>query len=649
MKHDVTIKGFFFFVLLCDGLPCGSHGQDDRNVWEETFRDGRIGGWVGYGGDSVCKIVKESTAKQNALMATFTDASSDAWAHRGLRIDFKKSISRDAFKYIHFDYRIDRPVKAIGYFLQDEENNMWRVFSGSVVAGRWARSVVKESAFKFGWGKKPPGNRASKIVRLYLFVETPNVNTGTQFRLFVDNVTLSKDAPEQLVEPIDAGPIAARERYLLLDSRLVESTRNSRLAVGTVTRHPANPLFGQELPWEQTIHHMYANVMFDEEDRLYKIWYFTTISGPPNQVDWGQHVTPGPLAPKEKRLGNFATCYAVSKDGIRWEKPALDVYRYKGKPTNIVVWGTHGTGVFKDVNDADPKRRYKRIAGRHPHGSLDAAFSADGIRWGKRFPIASVRGDTHNNALWAPELKKYVAFTREYPPPGIRTVLRMESEDFVKWSPPVEVLRGPIEAQTYSMPVFRYADIYLGLVAIYHTSGELHGRVTTELAWSPDTKIWRRIDEGNPLISLCEKVGDVNWGCIYAASRPVVLEDEIRIYYSGQKKTHDWNDGWLCLARLRRDGWAGYLPRDDAGPAVLVTNPILCDGRTMRVTADIRNGGSVKVTLLDDSGKSISEGLTLTTDVTDAAAADVSALQGERVRVRFDFRRAQVYSLRFVK
>jgi hypothetical protein len=636
-------------LWFCVGLPCLSYGQDG-DIWTKSFRDGKIGGWVGYGGDSVCKIAKDPAADKNVLMTTFSDASADAWAHRGVRIEFKEAISRDALKYIQFDYKIDRPAKTFGYFLQDEEDNMWRVFSGAVITGKWARSVVKESAFKFGWGKKPPGNRASKIVRLYLFVETPKVNTGTQFTLFVDNVTLSVDAPpEQPLEPIDAGPIAARERYLLLDSRLIDTTENARLAVGTVTKHPANPLFGQELPWEQTMHHMYANVMFDTEDGLYKIWYFTTISGPPQQADWGQHVTPGPLAPKEKRQGNFATLYAVSKDGIRWKKPALDVYRYKSEPTNIVVWGTHGTGIFKDPNATDLKRRYKRIAGRHPHGNLDASFSADGIHWGKRFPIARARGDTHNNALWAPELNRYVAFTREYPPPGIRTVLRMESEDFVNWSTPVEVLRGPIEAQSYSMPVFRYADIYLGLVAIYHTSGDLHGRVTTELAWSPDTKIWRRIDRGNAIIPLSEKVGDINWGCIYAASRPVVLDDEIRIYYSGQKKTHDWNDGWLCLATLRPDGWAGYVPRDDTKPAVLVTDPILCDGNSLRVTADIPDDGSVKVSVLDKAGKAIVKGSTLTTDVTDAVAADVSSHQGERVRVRFEFRKSQVYALGFTE
>ena len=634
-----------YVVWFCLGLPCWSYGQPS-DVWKQSFGGGKLGAWVGYGGDSVCRIAREPTAQKNALLTTFSDASPDAWAHRGIRIDFKQGISRDAFQYIHWDYKLNRPAKAIGCFLQDEDNNIWRALSRRVITGTWVRHVIKESAFRFGWGQKPPGNREAKIIRLYVFAETPQVNTGARFRLFVDNVTLSKNAPPGLDVPRAAGPIAARERYLLLDSRLIDTVINARLAVGTVHKHPANPLFGQELPWEHKTHHMYANVVFDSDTRLYKIWYFTTISGPPGQVNWGQHVTPGPRAPPEKPLGNCATLYAVSQDGIRWEKPALNVYRYKGRPTNIVVWGTHGTGIFKDVNGADPQRRFKRIASRHPHGTLDAAFSADGIHWGQRFPIAKIRGDTHNNALWAPELKKYVAFTREYPPPGIRTVLRMESADFVNWSTPVEVLRGPMEAQTYSMPVFRYADIYLGLGAIFHTSGDLHGRVTTELAWSPDTKVWRRIDEGTPLIPLSDKIGAIDWGCIYAASSPVVLKDKIRIYYSGQKRPHDWNDGWLCLATLRPDGWAGYVPRDSK-PAGLVTHPVLCDGKSLWVTADIRDSGSVKVSMLDQTGKPLVSASVPPTTASEAVTADVTAHRGKRVRLRFEFHNADVYSFGF--
>ena len=67
----------------------------------------------------------------------------------------------------------------------------------------------------------------------------------------------------------------------------------------------------------------------------------------------------------------------------------------------------------------------------------------------------NVRGDTHNNALWAPTLGKYVAFTRTYGGRRRRTrqVARTESTDFVKWTPQkVVMMEAP--NQTYSMPVF---------------------------------------------------------------------------------------------------------------------------------------------------------------------------------------------------
>jgi hypothetical protein len=48
------------------------------------------------------------------------------------------------------------------------------------------------------------------------------------------------------------GDCAASERskYLLLDSRLVAKSENAKLTLGEVRKHPANPLFGEDKPWE---------------------------------------------------------------------------------------------------------------------------------------------------------------------------------------------------------------------------------------------------------------------------------------------------------------------------------------------------------------------------------------------------------------
>ncbi len=41
-----------------------------------------------------------------------------------------------------------------------------------------------------------------------------------------------------------------RDRYLLLDSRIIESTKNAKMTVGTVRNDKNNPLFKEDKQWE---------------------------------------------------------------------------------------------------------------------------------------------------------------------------------------------------------------------------------------------------------------------------------------------------------------------------------------------------------------------------------------------------------------
>ena len=488
--------------------------------------------------------------------------------------------------------------------------------------------------------------------------------------------------------PASPVPLPAREKYLLLDSRVIERVENAVLRVGTVTKHPANPLIRDELPWETEAGNMYPNVVFDETEQLFKMWY-ETMNSPimEGQAVWINDITPGSQAfdqfgetvvrpgasgrkwrvmKENLSQGNCTLLYAVSKDGIRWEKPALDVYRYKGKPTNIVVLRTHGTGVFRDAHEPDPNRRYKMInSGPAPGGRPHVAFSPNGINWSDPVDTrVTAAADTHNNAIWAPDLKRYVAITRGWgegalgwnlPDPlpwkkmagsGVRTVVRFDSEDYIHWTQPVEVLRGPANAQTHDLHVFCHAGVYLGLTGILGVGPEKR-RFQTELAWSPDSKAWNRIDEGAPMIPLGEKPGDYDWGCIFAASSPVVLKDEIRLYYCGSSVGMTLNAKVQCLATLRPDGWAGYTPKDESQPAVVLTRTFACNGKALRLTADVGGGGSVKVTVLDVAGKVMAEGQPITATVTDGVAAEVAQCQGQAVRVRLELRKAKVYALAF--
>jgi hypothetical protein len=109
-------------------------------------------------------------------------------------------------------------------------------------------------------------------------------------------------------------------RFLLLDKRIIEKTENVKLEVGKAEKHPANPLFGEEKDWEMRFDNLYGNVIFDEEERIYKCWYSPFI------VDSSAHGMA-----LEQRMRDYSEppkremgiCYATSEDGINWEKPEL--------------------------------------------------------------------------------------------------------------------------------------------------------------------------------------------------------------------------------------------------------------------------------------------------------------------------------------
>jgi hypothetical protein len=432
-------------------------------------------------------------------------------------------------------------------------------------------------------------------------------------------------------------------RYLLLDGRMIERVENADLRLGTMEKHPANPLFGEEHPWEARFDNLYPNVIRDEQEGIYKIWYKTftrdAVTEDGQAVPTAQRVR-GTYGKFPRKRGD-GLCYAVSRDGLKWEKPLLDLHPWEGQPSNLVAVGNHGVGVFKDLHETDPARRYKMLM---RSGSMAVRFSADGLHWGE---IVSCReidaaGDSHNNAFWSPERKAYVGITRLFAQgPRQRVVGWTESRDFVNWTPAKEVLRGEPTAQLYSMPVFRYAGVYLGLPAIFDTRED---RVHTELAWSPDTITWRRIEPGRALIPRGKTDGDYDWGCVYA-SVPVILKDQVRIYYGASNGPHtDWRDTYLALATLRPDGFAGYAPQDPSRPAVVVTRTLEAAGGEVRITADIEPGGWVEATLFDEKGNAQAVGRRVTRSVTDGLAVALDPRQRGKVRLRLQFQRAQVYS-----
>ena len=457
-----------------------------------------------------------------------------------------------------------------------------------------------------------------------------------------------------------------RERYLLLDSRIVDSVVNAELTIGKVRKHEANPLFEEDKPWEQRFDNLYANVIYDEQEKIYKSWYSPFIIDVSSKDITIQQRRERDYRPPAREM---AICYATSKDGINWVKPELGLVEFEGSKANNILWrgtprtgletgdegtwvGPHGSGIFKDLREPNPNRRYKALI---KYGILSVAFSPDGIHWDEAIacPEADSAGDTHNNAFWAPTLGKYVGITREWGEPFGRQVARTTSEDFINWEKCEIVLEGiDPRYQTYSMPVFYHGGIYLGLVAIHDQDDDV---VWTELTWSPDTIKWHRVLPGTPFIGNDGKEGDYDWGCVYAAACPIFLDNEIRLYYGGSDGHHNiWRNGFFCLATLRPDGFAGFRPIASDQLATITTTPIPHRQKTLRVSADVKPQGYVKVRLLNRHRALLAESAPLQGHLTDRkltwpSGFSFDQLGSDPVHIQFEIQDATVYSFSFAE
>ena len=441
------------------------------------------------------------------------------------------------------------------------------------------------------------------------------------------------------------------KRYLLLNKANVSLVSNLALQVGSVEKHPSNPLFQETHPWEQRFDNLYGNIVYDSEEGLYKCWYSPFIVAHRTTKMTKQQRLDIPFkAHPDQEMG---VCYAESKDGICWSKPEVGRVGYYGKKNNnLVMRSVHGAGIFKDDVEEDPNRRYKMLC-----QGLQVGFSSNGIEWSPTQKInCELPGDTHNNAIWASSLQKYVGFTRDWHKIDrdlegaetktnhrwCRRVARIESEDFLHWSEAKNVLDADCwELQPYAMTVFPYADIYLGLLVIHD---QVTDRAWTELTFSEDTVNWERIDSGRAFIGCGESELSYDYGCVYACARPVFLNNEVRFYYGGSDWLHfGWRKGCLALATMRPDGFAGYRQKDTDLPGRLVSKFFLYHGEEILVSADIKPRGFLITRLLDKSGVVVFEKKIAKT-ITDASVVPGMPHVTGKVQLEFIVSSAHLFS-----
>lgn len=400
--------------------------------------------------------------------------------------------------------------------------------------------------------------------------------------------------------------------YPFFDTAVTSRYANAKVGIGPVRKENrvlmAEGYFQTpQVRWEQRIDNGYPNVFYDEEAGIYRL-YYTCIVEDPNSV----RLTPAQRVGERYRIGRAeeglpriaAVLYAYSKDGVNWVRPALGNVEFEGsRDNNILLYDAHGASVFKDPHDPDPARRYKMMVRHDAKNQMAVSFSADGehfcepIAW----PEYNPAGDTHNFAYFDERIGRYVLITRTWD--SLRLVARSESDDFIHWTKPENIYRGiGLEDQIYSMPIFRYEGLYVGLPSIFHDGdrdADSFDCVDCELSMSHDTIGWERVAKGESFIPRANGrygSGVPDCGCIYA-SVPVAQGDDLVFYYLGGSGQHtNFRESSLMRAFVDRRRLAGYVPKKNV-PARLNTHLLRLSGEEVRLSADVSPYGEVRYAL----------------------------------------------------
>ena len=472
--------------------------------------------------------------------------------------------------------------------------------------------------------------------------------------------------------------VIVQGKELFIDDHIIQELRGARKVLKRAVKHPDNPLLVPDRPWETQKLNRGA-VLYDEPEGIFKMWYPYFIKEEKTADGWEI----------EGVLG-----YATSRDGLVWEKPIINT-RDGNNLTDAPVHA-NPPAVFKDPVDPDPRRRYKMM-----YGDVDpkvrngwatfVAYSPDGIRWTPEAlnPVVP-HSDTISSTHWDARAGNYVTYLR-FGPPNIRLIARTQSEDFVHWSPKLTVIRRskmdePSATQHYGMKIMPYAGVYIGFLEAYH--GQTHEPIPANKLWmdKADTQLtfsrngltwtrvgpqgaiphnqleqggrdWGRIAREATVLPYGEHGQDWDWGSVYAFQPPLVIGDEIWIYYLGSTTRHggvrhhgDSESSGIGLARLRLDG---FVAVEAADRGTLTTRPLVFIGDELEVNADAE-GGTIRVEVLGPDGRVI-EGFgrmdckPLTSDSVRHVLEwngnrDCHLIQGRPIRLRFHLKRAELYS-----
>ena len=486
---------------------------------------------------------------------------------------------------------------------------------------------------------------------------------------------------------------ATLRKELFIDDRFIDEMSDLERCFHQANKYQENPVICADQPWEKDAAFVDAGlVLYDETDNLFKAWY---QGGACYGPDDGSNM-----------------CYATSTNGVKWDKPALGVTEYEGSTNNNIVLQArgmmHDPAPILDWMDPDPQRRFKAIWwGAREDSSQKSGwmeghcvgFSPDGIRWHEH----------PDNPVWPGEAEVAIPFGVEHAAGrlvtycsadgyGCRVVARTQSDDFVNWDRPPELTfqsdpDDPPGTEYGGLCGINYEGTFIGMLWVIHNQPEISRDtwksiidrnlqqgffgppitmnatgprvMTTELVTSLDGVNWKRLHR----VPFIPYGPARSWDeCLILAGRPIVVNDQIYIYYTGQGRTkkfldlgydtesvREWNID-TGLATLRLDGFASL--QAGSTPGILVTKSLLFEGS--QCTLNIYSpSGSVKVEVLDETGNPL-EGFTvdqsepvtgdqLRAQLTWRTKSNMQELTGFRIKLKLYLEEAQLYSISILK
>ena len=409
-----------------------------------------------------------------------------------------------------------------------------------------------------------------------------------------------------------------KSAFLFIDDASIESLDRVVQGVVPAKKVSPQPLIEKDRAWEdEWLIGSYINVLYDDEENIFKMWY-----GVGRKLSEARGDQADGLA------------YAVSQDGIHWEKPVLNLFEDGGSKENNLVfpffrWGA-GTGVMKDPIETDPAKRYKMLFMFQSGDMIFAgivqpvcvAYSADGIHWDVPRhwlnPVIPQGSDTHLVAYWDAKIHRYVVYLRGRP--NVRIICMAESNDFENWTPrqiivAPDELDPPQDHEFYGMSSLAYRGLRIGFLSVFHTLHEgwiaqnqiedwmpaWMNQMDVQLTYSQDGRTWHRAGNREPIL-LCGPRGSYDCGSVYPPHAPFVRGEEIWVYHGGSNDLHgepprrgEELQRGINLAKIEKDRLV-CLKTDAQG--VVTTVPLNIDPHALWINADA-SGGSLRVELVD--------------------------------------------------